>query len=176
MIESASAEEIRYVRNPFFQEWSHAAQPDGNPDEIVMRFGLTPEEEVREIQAGRADWSADLVPARLLPELKTRFAAQLHTHPTTETDFFQLNETQPPFDDVRVRRALNLAIDRDAIVRIYGGSEAASPSCQVLPPGVPGYRPYCPYTKDPRPAGVWRAPDLARRSGSWKRRVPAGAE
>src|SRR5439155_23574947 len=30
-IASASASEIRYVRNPFFREWSHAARPDGNP-------------------------------------------------------------------------------------------------------------------------------------------------
>ena len=42
VIASANNREIRYVRNPLFREWSHAAQPDGNPDEIVMRYGLTP--------------------------------------------------------------------------------------------------------------------------------------
>ena len=45
-IASASKREIRYVRNPYFREWSHAAQPDGNPDVIVMRFGQTPEQAV----------------------------------------------------------------------------------------------------------------------------------
>ncbi len=70
-IASASKREIRYVRNPFFREWSHAAQPDGNPDEIVMRFGRTPEQTALDIRDGRADWSADSVPAKLLPELQT---------------------------------------------------------------------------------------------------------
>jgi YVTN family beta-propeller protein len=161
-IESASERQIRYVRNPFFHEWSHAAQPDGNPDEIVMRFGLTAKSEGLAIEHGRADWSADNLPAGLLPDARTRFADQLHTNSTTATDFFQLNTTAPPFNDLRVRQALNLAIDRRVIARIYGGAQAATPTCQVLPPGVPGYRRYCPYTRTPRPSGVWSAPDLAR--------------
>ncbi len=159
-IATAGPNEIHYVRNPFFREWSHAAQPNGNPDEIVMRFGLSADEEIRAIQEGRTDWSADIVPARLLPLLRTRFPAQLHTNATTETDFFRLNTTLRPFDDVRVRRALNLAIDRRAIVRIYGGRDAAAPTCQVLPAGIAGFRRYCPFTRRPRADGVWTAPDL----------------
>jgi peptide/nickel transport system substrate-binding protein len=161
LIAAAGPHEIRYVRNRFFREWSHAAQPEGNPDEIVMRFGLSPEDEIRAIREGRADWSADIVPARLLPSLRRRFPAQLHTNATTETDFFRLNTTLRPFDDVRVRRALNLAIDRRAIVRIYGGRDAAAPTCQVLPAGILGFRRYCPFTRHPRADGVWTAPDLS---------------
>lgn len=161
-IAHASAHEIRYVRNPRFREWSHAAQPDGNPDEVVMRFGLTPTQEVRAIIAGRADWMADNVPARFLPRLRTRFASQLHRFSIPTTDFFQFNTTLPPFDDVRVRRAFNLALDRSAIVRMYGGPDLASPTCHVLPPGNLGYRQYCPYKRNPRSAGAWPAPDLRR--------------
>jgi peptide/nickel transport system substrate-binding protein len=145
-IASASKREIRYVRNPFFREWSHAAQPDGDPDTIIMRFGLTAEQAVRAIRDGRADWSADTVPAALLPALRTRFASQLRSFALPVTDFFQFNTRLPPFDDVRVRRALNFAVDRREVVRIYGGREAATPTCQVLPPGAPGYRRYCPYS------------------------------
>jgi ABC-type transport system substrate-binding protein len=61
-----------------------------------------------------------------------------------------------------VRRALNYAIDRGEIVRLYGGRPVAAPTCQVLPPGLPGYRPYCPYTRDPRAPGRWNGRDLAR--------------
>ena len=39
---------------------------------------------------------------------------------------------------------------------------AAQPACQILPPPMPGYRPYCPYTINPGPAGAWTAPNLAR--------------
>jgi YVTN family beta-propeller protein len=161
-IASASRREIRYVRNPRFREWSHAAQPNGNPDRIVMRFGLSPAQEVRAVERGRADWTADGVPAGLLPEVTTRFPAQVHSFVTTETVFLQINTSLPPFDDIRVRQALNFAIDRKAIVRIYGGPEAGRPTCQVLPPGLLGYRRYCPYTRHPNDDGRWTAPDLPR--------------
>jgi YVTN family beta-propeller protein len=159
-IAHASRDEIRYVRNPLFREWSHAAQPAGNPDVIVMRFGLTPAQEIRAVERGDADWSADGVPAELLTEVTTRYTGRVHSYPAPDTEFLQLNTTVRPFDDVRVRRALNYAVDRTAVARLWGGRTAASPACQVLPPGVLGYSPYCPYTRRPgrRP---WTGPDLA---------------
>jgi YVTN family beta-propeller protein len=161
-IAGASTHEIRYVRNPFFREWSHAAQPDGNPDQIITRFGLSPAQEVRAIENGSADWSADPIPRRLLPTLRRRFPGRLHTFSIPTTDYLQLNTRLPPFDDIRVRQALNLAIDRSELVRLYGGPGLASPTCQILPPGIPGYRPYCPYTRNARPGGSWTAPDFPR--------------
>ena len=71
-----------------------------------------------------------------------------------------LNVRAAPFNDVRVRRALNLALDRRQIVNAYGGPLAAQPTCQILPPGISGYRRYCPYTRDPAHDGRWRAPNL----------------
>jgi DNA-binding SARP family transcriptional activator/ABC-type transport system substrate-binding protein len=162
MVASANAHEIRYVRNPRFHEWSHAAQPDGNPDVIVMRYGLSPAEEAREVEQGKADWSADGVPGSLLPEVVRRFPGQWHSLFSPDTEWLGLNTTVPPFNDVRVRKALNLAIDRAAIVRMYGGRPGAIPTCQLLPPGLSGYRPYCPYTRRPSADGRWHAPDLAR--------------
>jgi peptide/nickel transport system substrate-binding protein len=162
-IESASKHEIRYVRNPYFQEWSHAAQPDGNPDRIVMRFGLTPIQEVKAIEHGRADWTYDSVPARLLPAVATQFPSQLQINLWTTTLFLQLNTTVPPFNSLRARQALNDAIDRATVARFYGGTLAATPTCQILPPGLLGYRPYCPYTRQPtRASSHWQAPDLAK--------------
>jgi YVTN family beta-propeller protein len=162
MVASANKHEIRYVRNPYFHEWSRAAQPDGNPDVIVMRYGLSPAQEAREVMQRKADWSADGVPGNLLPEVIRRFPGQWHRLAAAELDWLQLNTRIPPFDDVRVRKALNLAIDRAAIVRLYGGPVTATPTCQLIPPGLLGYRRYCPYTRRPGADGRWRAPDLAR--------------
>ncbi len=55
---------------------------------------------------------------------------------------------------------MNYAIDRNAMVNLFGGPVLASPICQVLPPGFPGHVPYCPYTKDP--GEKWSAPDLEK--------------
>ena len=147
-IETAGLRRIVWVRNRFFHEWSHAAQPEGNPDRIVLRFGLTAAQAVREVAAGRADASVDNIPASMLPLIQRQYPARLHSYVIPTTDFFHFNTRLAPFDDVRVRRALNYAIDRSAIVRLYGGSTFATVACQVLPPGVVGYHRYCPYTRD----------------------------
>ena len=147
-------------RNPHFREWSAAAQPDGYPDRIEWVFGGTAEHAVMAIERGVADWMP--TPPPDADDLAIRFAPQLHVDPSLSTVFFFLNTRAPPFDDVRVRQALNLAVDRSVVTDILGGPRSAIAACQLLPPGMPGFRPYCPYTVHPDPAGTWIAPDLAR--------------
>jgi peptide/nickel transport system substrate-binding protein len=45
---------------------------------------------------------------------------------------------------------------------LHGGAGVAQPTCQVLPPTVPGYSRYCPYTRDPDSSGRWKEPDLRK--------------
>ena len=155
--------ELKLKRNPRFREWSQAAQPDGYPDEIIWKLGIGTDAAVSAIQRGKADWMLDYgaLPTRRRREIEVRFTGQLHVNPAPVTDNVILNVRVPPFDDLRVRRALSYAIDRRAIVRLYGGARAAGPSCQILPPQIPGFRRYCPYTLAPTQAGAWRGPDLA---------------
>jgi YVTN family beta-propeller protein len=152
---------LKLVRNPSFREWSHAAQPDGYPDTIVWQPQADPQAAVDAVERGRADVLLQGPPPDRLAEVQTRFAGQLHLNPAAETVHFFLNTRVPPFDDVRVRRAINLAIDRGRIVSLVGGPAYARLNCQLLPPAFPGYRPVCPYTLDPDPSGGWHAPDLA---------------
>ena len=76
-----------------------------------------------------------------------------------------LNVRQPPFDDIRVRRAVNLAVDRAKLVELYGGPQVAAPTCQIVPPAFSGFAPYCPCTANPSRGGGWTAPDLERARG-----------
>jgi len=157
--------ELLLTRNPQFHEWSKAAQPDGYPDQIVWRFGVNPDAAVTAVERGSADWGLYTFPfsppGDRLAEIRIQHAGQVHVNPLPETEFFVLHTRVAPFDDIRARRALNYAIDRDILVSLYGGSSLARPACQVLPPGLPGYQPYCPYTLNPRPDGAYTAPRLA---------------
>jgi YVTN family beta-propeller protein len=54
-IASVTDTEIRFVRNPNFHEWSHAAQPAGNPDAIVWRSAPSIQAAVAAVEHGRAD-------------------------------------------------------------------------------------------------------------------------
>jgi len=154
--------QVRFVRNPFFREWSHAAQPDGNPDTIVWRTVPTAQDAVTAIEHGRADWMFGLIPRPQYRQLSLQDPAQVHSSPEFVVDFVPLNTHRAPFNDVRVRRALNYAINRGTIVKLYGGPAFATPTCQPITPGLPGYQRYCPYTMHPRPDGAWTAPNLAR--------------
>jgi YVTN family beta-propeller protein len=153
---------LTLVRNPRFRQWSAAAQPDGFPDRIEYRWGLSPAEQVRAVQEDRADWMDGDPPVAELPILTTQFAARIHPFQNKQTFYLALNTTKAPFDDIRVRKAVQYAIDRKAALDLYGGPEKGRITCQFLPPNFPGYVPYCPYTVDPNPGGQWSAPDLAR--------------
>jgi YVTN family beta-propeller protein len=154
---------VRLGRNPYFRVWSSAAQPAGNPNAIELRlsFSFAEDERVTAVERGRADWTTNLTADRLR-KVQTRYAGQVHVTPQAETDIVRLNTRRPPFDDLLARRAVNYAVDRARILELAGGSDLAKPTCQILPPNFPGYRPFCPYTANPSRGGLWTAPDLGR--------------
>lgn len=138
--------QLRLVRNPRFREWSHAARPAGYPDEIVFKLVSFHPAQLEAVARGQADFV--LAPPQELAKLRPHYASQLHANPRPSGWYVLLNTRLPPFDDARVRRALNYAVDRQALVRAAGGPLAARPTCQVLPPSFPGYRRYCPYSHE----------------------------
>jgi peptide/nickel transport system substrate-binding protein len=151
------------VRNPFFKEWSKDAQPAGLPDQIIQKFGLSVQAEVTQVENGQADWisNTDTIPADRLPELSRKYSNQLHVNPLLQVEYMALNTNVAPFNNVKAREAVNFATDRNAIVKIYGGPQLAVPTCQVLPPNLPGYQQYCPFTANPG-SGKWTGPDMAK--------------
>jgi YVTN family beta-propeller protein len=152
--------DVVLARNPEFEQWS-AERPDGFPDRIVFHLGLDSDQQLNEqvdsVLEGDADLKWGPLLAERIPVLMTAHAGQLHSDPLLSTRYMFLNTDTPPFDDERVRRALNYAVDRERIIdEVWGG--AVRITCQILPPTMPGYEPYCPYTI--RPDGTWTAPDL----------------
>jgi peptide/nickel transport system substrate-binding protein len=140
---------VRLTRNPRFRVWSAAAQPEGFPNRIVERYGYTGEAAVRAVESGAADVTADAPDQTWSPSLagflRTHYSSRVFSTPIASTTVLWLNTRLAPFDDVRVRRAINDAVDRRRLVAIAGGAGTAAAGCQVLPPNFDGYAHYCPY-------------------------------
>ncbi len=156
----APSRQLVLRRNPHFEAWAPAAQPDGYVDHIVERFGLGIEAEVTQVERGKADWVVDDLPADRISEVLGRYAPQAHVNPLPADWYVALNVNIKPFKDIKVRQAVNLAIDRDKVIKLFGGPQLAAPTCQILPPGFPGYAPYCPWTLSG--TAPWAGPDLER--------------
>jgi len=137
------------VRNPYFKQWSAAAQPTGYPDKIIEKYGQTISDEVTAVENNQADevFDGDVIPSDRLNELNSaKYSSRVHVNPLTADWYFALNTRTPPFNNLKARQAINYAADRNAYVKIGGGPSLAVPTCQILPPNFPGYKPYCPYT------------------------------
>jgi peptide/nickel transport system substrate-binding protein len=160
----ASAGRIVLTRNPRFRVFAPAAVPDGYPDRIIATLDRAPmSAQLAAVQHGTADvvtnWRFPPAEVRLLA---TRFAAQFHADSYGATEYFFLNTTVTPFNNLNARKAVNDAVDRDELARLSGGSGVVQPTCQILPPDFPGYEPYCPYGRQPSAAGTWTGPNLTQ--------------
>lgn len=151
------------TRNPRFRVFAPEATPDGYPDRIVATVDVPAAAQIESVERGAADVATSLVdlPRTLVDRLSTRRASQLHSDSLGETEYVFLNTEVPPFDRLAARRAVNELVDRTRLVGLIGGPVGARPTCQILPPDFPGYRPYCPFGANPSPAGTWSGPNLA---------------
>ncbi len=150
--------------------------------EIRIRTGVAPERAVAAVEAGRADYAVlnppgepTVSPAttrRLLrrygpgSEAARAGRQQVFTQPAPNIYYFAFNARHGPFQDVRLRRAVNFAIDRRALARNTGVGEDGRPTDQHIPPGMPGFEDAAIY-----PLG---GPDLAaarRLAGNARRRA-----
>jgi peptide/nickel transport system substrate-binding protein len=150
------------VRNPHFRPTP--TRPAGFPDRIeikVSRLGRL-ETHTAAIDRGSADvtWLDDFPPRGRLPDLVARKPCRIHSTPSPGAWWMFLNVQRPPFDDPRVRRAINFATNRAELVELYGGPEAAAPTCPIVSPAFAGFSPYCPYSAAASRGGGWTAPDL----------------
>jgi oligopeptide transport system substrate-binding protein len=90
---------------------------------------------------GEVDWIYD-VPAAALRTLMAERPVRddLNPQPMLNTYFYLLNVTRKPFDDVRVRKALSMAMDRNELTQVLLGA-GELPTYSLVPPGLPGYDP-----------------------------------
>ncbi|WP_407936394.1 ABC transporter substrate-binding protein [Limnochorda pilosa] len=122
-------------------------------DELIFEVGIDPLVAYLRLQRGEVDVLGDGIPAarfvQVMNDANLRplvaVGDQLHT------GYVAINTQVEPFDDVRVRRALNMAINKERIVQII--NNRAEPANQPLPPLMPGYgSSYAGFSYDPQAA------------------------
>ncbi|MDC9583075.1 ABC transporter substrate-binding protein, partial [Xenorhabdus sp. PR6a] len=104
-------------------------------------------------------------PSEFLPLIKKKYGDQLHVRPVMSVYYYLFNTQKPPFDDVRVRQALALALDRNIITdKVLGNGQ--KPAYDVVSPGAGGIylKPpeYALWTQEQR---VAKAKKLLREAG-----------
>jgi peptide/nickel transport system substrate-binding protein len=153
-VASVTHGDVTLIRNPYFEQWSAAAQPEGYPDVITYRLYVSESAGIADVLNGRAQGTYAL---DALPPSVTSRPGQVHAYNELQVQYLFPNTTQPPFDDVRVRQALSYALDRRRIADLA----AANPACQMVPPSFPGYVPYCPQQSGPA-TGPYQGPDMVK--------------
>lgn len=121
--------------------------PGGHVDRIEARVVRNQSTQVNEVERGESNWMFDPLPPDRVAQVTAKFeGTQFREVPSINVYFFWMNTTQPPFDDVKVRQAVNHAIDPEALERIFAGQLDAGQ--QILPPGMPGYEKFELYPHD----------------------------
>jgi len=129
----------------------------GHASGIEADIGVSTETAFLRIQRGQADLDGDfptpIPPAEFLnvlgdPKLGKRVARQVQV----ATQYIAMNTQIKPFDNVLVRRAVNMAINKPLLVRLVNGRGSATDA--FLPPLMPGYGKFSLYSYNPTMARV----------------------
>lgn len=147
---------LRLERNPAWREGSDPVR-GAHVDAIEARIGVPVAEALEEVAAGRADLAPDAGLGAEAPP-----GAPVSTAPGACLRYVFMNTTVAPFDDVRVRRAVAAAIDREAVAGAGAPEERAA--WGILPPVVFGWEARDPDAAVPEPDPE-RARSLLRRAG-----------
>ena len=130
---------VLVVRNPKFDASAFDGNvPSGNPDKMTIDIIGDPGVALTRTLQRQDDYDFQQPPADRLAELQAKNADQIKVYTPANTYYYFMNNRVAPFDNVKVRQAVNFAINREALVRIYGG--LATPTENVLPPTYPQYK------------------------------------
>jgi len=124
---------LKLLRNPYF--W----QP-GKPYLSSVTWTDVPSDNTRELQLKGGQAQVDEFPAwSTVSSLKSTPNVVMNLFNSTRTDYLAFNEQRKPLQDVHVRRAISLAVNRAALVKavLFGNG---TPANSIFPPQVPYYQ------------------------------------
>jgi peptide/nickel transport system substrate-binding protein len=123
------------VRNPHFKPTRYI--PRGNPNKVVVSLIGDASIATQRVSSGQADYSNAAIPADRIADAKSK--GDLKLRKTANTYYFWMNTTVAPFNKLKVRQAVNYAVNRKAMQTLVWGG-LGLPTQNVLPPTYPSYR------------------------------------
>jgi peptide/nickel transport system substrate-binding protein len=150
-----------YERNPYWAKdnGKEIEIPAGHVDKIEIEVQRNQSTQVNDVESGKLNWIFDPPPTDRYQEVKEKFeGSQFTSEPTISTYYFWMNQAEEPFNNLKVREAVNYAVDPAALERIYTGQIVGTQ--QILPPGMPGYKKFELFPHD-----VAKAKELVAESG-----------
>ena len=134
--EFVPGERLTIERNPYY-----GGRRPHHVDRIVEEFGVEPDAGLDAVSNGQLDFYP-VVPGARIDQLVRDYGinrSRLFVEQSLAGRMFFLNTSRPLFrDNAALRRAVNFAVDRAALIREFG--RGATATDQILPPKVPGFR------------------------------------
>jgi ABC-type transport system substrate-binding protein len=127
---------MQFGRNP------HYAGTDGWVNAVEIMFGGDDSLKVMMVERGEIDRTEADAPTSLRFARNPRLHSWLHWESPPNTGYLFLNTEMKPFDDVRVRRAMNHAIDKRRVIKFTG--RLAVVANGIVPPSMPWSNPSLP--------------------------------
>jgi len=92
------------------------------------------------VETNKIDWCDAAVTGDVINTYQTTPALKnlIHSNDDNSTWFISMNLTEPPFDDIHVRKAINWALDKSALERLRGGPLTTTIAEHIIPPSVLG--------------------------------------
>ncbi|MDQ8046720.1 MAG: ABC transporter substrate-binding protein [Solirubrobacteraceae bacterium] len=152
------------VRNPHFKALPNV--PEAYADEIDFTVVKNARRSATDIVNNNLDYQYDPNGPDTLQILRTGAKGRYLEKQSNSVYYEFLNTKLPPFNNLQARQAVNYAIDKRAIARLFGG--LLTPTCNFLPPGVVGFKKLdpCPYGDPNAAPNLQKAIDLVKQSGT----------
>jgi peptide/nickel transport system substrate-binding protein len=123
------------VRNRYFKPTRYI--PRGNPSRVDVDLISDANAALQKVISGQADYTNAAIPSDRIASVRSK--GKLLLRASANTYYFWMNIREAPFNKLKVRQAVNYAIDRSAMQRIVWGG-LGRPTQNVLPPTYPSYR------------------------------------
>jgi peptide/nickel transport system substrate-binding protein len=147
-------------RNPNWQKNEIPGIPNGNADVIKGTMTDDLARSAQLVASGQDEYDENVLPTDQLQHYKSQYASQIKFWTTPSTYYFFMNQRLKPFNNLKVRQAVNYAINRQQLVNLRGG--LGVPTYNFLPPSYPQYKKLTP---TPYPYNLTKAKQLIQQSG-----------